>query len=74
VCTNDHIVTAQRLAEFVEIDRVRLERVWLDGTGRSILITLVSDYLSIVALGKALWHAPNGHIQCSRGKSRGSPI
>jgi hypothetical protein len=40
VCTNDDILAAQRLAEFVEIDRVRFESVWLDGTGGSILVSL----------------------------------
>jgi hypothetical protein len=74
MCTNDHILAAQRLAEFVEVDCVGLEGVRLDGTGRSILVTLVFSDLSIVTLRKALWHPPNGHIQCNPGKSRGSPI
>lgn len=37
MCTNNHVVAAERLAELVEVNSVGLESVWLNGTGRGIL-------------------------------------
>jgi hypothetical protein len=50
--TNDYILAVQRLAEFVEVDCVGLEGVWLDGAGRSVLIKVQFSELPVVCQEK----------------------